>query len=245
VRASGHGSQLAGRLVPPRPRAVICDAAAPVRVGVRLALERDDFVVVAEATTAGGTVEEVVRLRPDVCLMDILLPCDGIGAVRAIRGRAPETAVIILTTSSERDHVIAALRAGAAGYLLKTTDLTRLSLAVRGALAGEAAIPRVLVTHVIEELRGSEGQRASTLVHGGERGLTPRECQVLILLTRELPTREIASQLGVADVTVRRHVSEICRKLQVPDRTAAVREVERWAAEARRPAAGVAGVDAP
>jgi two-component system, NarL family, nitrate/nitrite response regulator NarL len=218
---------------PERPRALIADAAAPVRTGLRVALERDGFVIVAEAATAGIAVREALRLRPDVCVMDILLPGDGRSAVRAIKADVPRTTVVVLTGSEDREDLLGALRAGASGYLPKTTNLTRLPLAIRAALAGEAAIPRGLVMHIVDELRKSTAETQSMLAQAREHGLTPRECHVLILLARDLSTREIARHLGVADVTVRRHLSAIRRKLAVADRSAAIRELERWGATAR------------
>lgn len=159
--------------------------------------------------------------RPDVALLDIRMPGNGIAAAAEISSQLPATAVVMLTVSQNDDDLFAALRAGAVGYLLKDTDPERLPMALLGVLRGEGALPRTLVARLVEEFRG-RGKRRLTL--SGERKveLTPREWEVLEGLRDGRSTEELAGQLFVSQVTVRTHVSAILKKLKVPDRAAAI-----------------------
>lgn len=158
-----------------------------------------------------------------MCLLDIHMPGNGISAAARIVRRLPETSVVMLTVSGSDVDLFDALRAGASGYLLKDIDPARLPHALRGVLAGEAALPRALVARVIDEFRERGRRRHLPLL--GDRGvqLTSREWEILDLLRSGLTTAEIAERLFVSKVTVRRHVSGILRKLRVPDRDAALR----------------------
>jgi DNA-binding NarL/FixJ family response regulator len=207
------------------PRAVIGDPHTASRFGVRVALEADGFVIVGEAATAADVVNTAVVRRPDACLLDLDLPGGGIAATKAISERVPETGVVILAASASKADLLDAIRAGASGYLLKSIDALGLSVAVRRALAGEAAIPRRLVRSLFEEIRERGTRRQMPLQRERRAGLTPREWQVLELIFEGLPTREIAVQLGVTDVTVRRHASQVVRKLGVPNRTTLTRRL--------------------
>jgi DNA-binding NarL/FixJ family response regulator len=209
-----------------RTRVLVADDHPPTRAGVRAALEAAGFEVCCEAADAESAVAGVLRERPDVCLLDIHMPGNGIAAAGAIRKRLPETAVVMLTVSSEDDDLFDALRAGASGYLLKDIDPGRLPHALQGVLDGEAALPRTLVARVLEEFRGRGDRR---LVLRGRRAatLTAREWDVLDLMREGLSTAEIAERLFVEPVTVRTHVSAILRKLQVRDRRSAIRLLER------------------
>ena len=206
-------------------RVVIADDHPPTRAGVRASLEGNGFVVCSEHADATAAVEAVIRERPDVCLLDVHMPGNGIAAAAQIRAKAPQTVIVMLTVSSENSDLFEALRAGASGYLLKDTDPRRLPDALRGVVDGEAALPRALVRRLIEEFRGREARRLSVRDRGGLE-LTSREWEVLELLQSGLSTREMAERLTVSRVTVRTHVSAILRKLQVPDRAAALRLLE-------------------
>ena len=186
-------------------------------------LARAGFRVVAEADHADDAVAAVERERPDVCLLDVRMPGDGIAAAGRISRAHPEVAVVMLTVSREDGDLFAALRAGAAGYLLKDTDPTRLPHALRGVLSGEAALPRDLVARVIGEFRERAGRRLPVADRGVE--LTGREWEVLELLREGLTTAQVAERLFVSQVTVRSHVAAVVRKLRVPDREAALRLV--------------------
>ena len=201
---------------------VIADDHAPTRVGVRGALTDGGFTVVAEAGGADAAVEAAVRERPDVCVLDVNMPGSGIAAAARIAEQLPDAAVVMLTVSRDDEDLFAALRAGARGYLLKDMDPGRLAAALRGVLSGEAALPRTLVARLIGEFR-VDGRPSRLLVARRGATITAREWEVLELLRHEMTTAEIAHRLGVADVTVRRHVSAILVKLRVPDRKAMAR----------------------
>lgn len=202
-------------------RVVIADDHGPVRAGVRDALERGGFTVVAEAADADGAVAAARELRPDLCLLDVRMPGGGIEAAEAIHASLPDVGIVMLTVSEDDDDLIRSLRAGAVGYLLKGTDPDRLPAALRGVLAGEAAIPRTLVARLVQTIRADDRRKRPF----GRTGvvLTDREWQVLDLLGADRTTAEIAAELGISVVTVRRHVSGLLAKLEVPDRDAAVR----------------------
>ena len=208
-------------------RVVIADDHPPTRAGVRAALERGGFVVCAEAADGATAVEAARRERPDVCLLDIHMPGDGIRAAETIAHELPETAVVMLTVSRSDSDLFDALRVGACGYLLKDIDPARLPLALHGVLQGEAALPRRLVSLLIEEFR--ERRRRRRIPIGGRRSveLTDREWEVLELMSEGLSTEEIAARLFISPVTVRTHVSAILRKLHVPTREAAIALLER------------------
>jgi DNA-binding NarL/FixJ family response regulator len=194
-----------------------------MRAGVRLALQGHGFRVVGEAADAAGAIEAALREQPDVCLLDIHMPGNGITACAEIRSRLPETKVVMLTVSQNDSDLFAALQAGAAGYLLKGMDTARLAAALRGVLEGEAALPRTLVTKLIDEFRARGGQGRVGLVRPTENDLTSREWEVLDLMAEGLNTREMAKRLFISDTTVRRHVGSILKKLEVEDRDEAVR----------------------
>lgn len=203
-------------------RVLVADDHPPTRAGVRLALERGGFVVCAEAADAASAVEAALRERPEVCLLDINMPGNGIQAAEAITREVPDSAVVMLTVSRTDVDLFDALRAGASGYLLKDIDPARLPLALHGVLEGEAALPRRLVALLIEEFRDRRRRRRIPLVGRRSVELTDREWQVLELMREGLATEEIATRLFISGVTVRTHVSAILRKLQVPTREAAV-----------------------
>jgi DNA-binding NarL/FixJ family response regulator len=180
------------------------------------------FRVVGEAADATEVVAIASRTRPDICLMDVLLPGGGSRAARLLATRLPQTAIVILTASSSEEDFFDALRAGAVGYLLKDLDPGRLPHALEGILAGESAVPRRLVPRLMEEFRGSSGRRVS-LKRGRGPSLTQREWEVVELLRDGLSTRRIAARLSLSPVTVRRHLSSVSAKLGVGDREAALR----------------------
>jgi DNA-binding NarL/FixJ family response regulator len=211
------------------PTIVIADDHPAIRLGVRMALMRGGFNVVAEAADRDGAVSAVLRERPDVCLLDVRMPGGGIEAAQRLAHDAPSTSVVMLTVSDSTDDVLAALRAGVVGYLPKDTRPDRLPAALCGVLKGEAALPRALVGLVLSEFRDYTAAAADP-VRIGEVELTARESEILRMLRSGLTTAEISEILALSPVTVRRHISAGVAKLGVADRDAAVRAIEPIAA---------------
>jgi DNA-binding NarL/FixJ family response regulator len=205
---------------------VLADDHAPTRAGVKAALERAGFAVVAEEGDAPGAVAAAERETPEVVLLDIHMPGNGISAAADITHAQPDVAVVMLTVSRDDNDLFDALRAGALGYLLKDTDPDRLPYALRGVLAGEAALPRALVARVVDEFRERGRRRRLPLVKQKGVELTSREWEVLELMREDLSTAEIAERLFISQVTVRSHIAALLRKLRVPDRKAALKLLE-------------------
>jgi len=200
---------------------LIADDHPATRAGVRAALEGSKFTICAEEADAMSAIDAALEVNPDICLLDIHMPGNGIVAAKEIRSALPSCAIVMLTVSGNDDDLFAALRAGAQGYLLKDTDPARLPHALDGILAGEAALPRTLVARVLEEFRGRASRRRLPIRQGGPE-LTAREWEVLELMGEGFSTAEIAERLFISAVTVRTHVAAILRKLQVADRKAAI-----------------------
>lgn len=205
-----------------RPKAVLADARPVARLAMRHAFEREGVAVVGETVDAAGAVRAAQAARPDVCLLDARLP-GAIDAVRQIAASAPATCVLVLLETSDDTLLVEALRAGAAGCLYRETGPEALGRAVRATLDGEAPLPRAAARRVIEELRLRASERRIRTVGGTWTRLSQRESQVLELMRQQLTTGEIAEQLGISAVTVRRHVSGTMRRLGVHDRDTAVR----------------------
>ena len=203
-------------------RVVVADDHAPTRAGVRASLDGQGFEVVAEVASARTAVAAAIDLRPDVCLLDIHMPGSGIAAAGEISRRLPDCAVVMLTYSQDDDDLFDALRAGARGYLLKDMDPDRIGPALQGVLAGEGALPRTLVSKVLQEFQGRSRRKLFTRSQRPTQ-LTSREWEVMELLRDGLSTDDVAKRLFVAPGTVRVHVSSVLKKLQVPDRAAAFR----------------------
>ena len=215
-------------------RVLVADDHAPTRVGVRLALEGHGFRICAEAGSAAEAVAGALRERPDLCLLDIGMPGNGVAAAAEIKLRLPETSIVMLTISRDDGDLFESLQAGAAGYLLKDTSPSRLPLALRGVLDGDAALPRALTARVIDEFRRREqGRRLKAILRSKNITLSQREWEVLELLGQGLVTSEIAQRIETSDATVRSHVRGIVKKLHVPDRNAAVRLLRGREGDAR------------
>jgi DNA-binding NarL/FixJ family response regulator len=175
---------------------------------VRRALELEGFSVCAEASDAEGAVEAALRERPDVCLLDIGMPGGGIAAAEEISAALPRTAVVMLTVSSDQDDLLAALHAGASGYVLKGTDPEPLSRALQRVLDGEFALPHSLVTRAIESGRGEDrGRRFRGLRGRGDA--KAREWTALELLGEGLTTAEVAERLAIPRDQVRAEVAAL------------------------------------
>ena len=195
---------------------LVVDDHAVVREGLRAFLDLQDGIeVVGEAADGEEALAAAERLRPDVVLMDLVMPrLDGVRALRALRERLPKTRVIVLTSFLDDDKLLPALRAGAAGYLLKNAQPQELARAVRLADAGEALLDPVVAARLVESLATSEEDRPLDR-------LTPREREVLELIGRGFPNKRIAQRLDVSEKTVKTHVGHVLAKLGVNDRTQA------------------------
>jgi len=203
-------------------RVVLVDDQTLVRTGFRLMLdETGDIEVVGEAADGSRALSVVTRTRPDVVLMDVRMPgLDGIEATRRIRSGPHPAKVIILTTFDLDEYVLAGLRAGASGFLLKDALAADLISAVRVVAAGEAVAAPSVTRRLIAHYLGSAPPRAAA----DQRlaALTAREREVLTLVTRGLANAEIASALTLSESTVKTHLGRILAKLGLRDRVQAV-----------------------
>ena len=194
-------------------RVLITDDHGVVRQGLRMFLSLDpDIEVVGEAENGQEAVSMARELKPDVVLMDLLMPVmDGIEATRAIRSEMSDVEVIALTSVLEYTSVTGAVRAGAIGYLLKDTDAEELHRAIREAAEGRVQLAPEAAARLMREIRSPESPEA----------LTERETEVLKLLARGKANKQIASALYVSEKTVKAHVSAVLMKLGVHSRTQA------------------------
>ncbi len=201
--------------MPDAIRVLIVDDHAVVREGLRTFLDLQDGIeVVGEAADGEQAVCEAERLRPDVVLVDLVMPkLDGVQTMRALRERVPSARAVVLTSYLDDERLLPAIRAGAAGYLLKSVQPQELATAVRTAAAGQALIDPAVAARLVEALDGGRDDRADRL--------TPREREVLALLARGFANKRIAAELGIAEKTVKTHVSNVLAKLGVSDRTQA------------------------
>jgi len=197
-------------------RVLIADDHAVVRQGLRAFLEvQGDIEVVGEAADGEEAVGLTQGLAPDVVVMDLVMPrVDGIEAIRQIRAVPSAAKVIVLTSFADDQKVFAAVRAGAAGYLLKDVQPRDLAEAIRTVMRGEALLNPAVAAKLMQEFAQEARPAAS-------QSLTEREMDVLRLIARGRSNKEIALDLGVAEKTVKTHVSSILGKLQLADRTQA------------------------
>ena len=202
---------------------LIADDQALVRVGLRKILEAEpETTVVGEAADGEDAVAAVLRLRPDVVLMDIRMPVlDGIEATRRITASQPATHVLILTTFGLDGYVYDALRAGASGFMLKDAPPEEIAAAVRIVAGGEALLAPAVTRTVIEEFARREPARASSPPTALSE-LTSREREVLDLLARGLSNPEICRRLVISEATAKTHVARIFQKLGLRDRVQVV-----------------------
>ena len=190
-------------------RVLIADDHAVVRQGLRTFLGlQEDIEVVGEAADGEQAVAEAERLAPDVVLMDLVMPrMDGVEAIRRLHERVPAARAVVLSSFIDEDRLFPVVRAGAAGYLLKDIEPAELVAAIRTVHAGGALLHPRVAARLLAEVAGDP--------------LTPREREVLALIGRGMANKVIARELGLAEKTVKTHVSSILAKLGVADRTQA------------------------
>jgi NarL family two-component system response regulator LiaR len=200
---------------------VVADDDPVVRRALRDAIQRAGIVVIAEAPGGREAVELSAHYRPDVILMDLLMPgTDGIDATREILARQPDAKILMVSSSEDEALELLALRVGACGFLSKSVDIEAIPRAIRAAHAGEAVIRRALTSRLVDALRRTREDGAG--IRPVRSPLTEREWEVLDLLCQGMSTDEIADALVLSSETVRSHVKSVLRKLRVSSRRDAV-----------------------
>ena len=198
-------------------RVIVTDDHSIVRKGIKATLELiPDIELVGEAANGREAVDKAADLKPDVVLMDLVMPeMDGIEAIQKIKAQHPDIRILVLTTFAGEDKVFPAIKAGASGYQLKDSGPEELIAAIRQVYRGESALHPIIARKVLQELTRPTEQPPTP------DPLTPREVEVLRLVARGMENPEIAAQLVISEATVRTHVSNIMSKLHLASRTQA------------------------
>ena len=198
-------------------KVLVVDDHLVVRKGIQALLATEpDIVVVGEATDGEAALVEAVRLQPDVILMDLMMPqVDGIAAIQRIMATDNSARILVLTSFAADDKVFPAIRAGALGYIMKDTNAAELVSAIRQVQRGEPSLPPMIARKVLQELSHPSDQPSTP------DPLTEREIEVLRLLAQGESNKQIATELGISEATVRKHVSNILSKLHLASRTQA------------------------
>ncbi len=208
----------------PQTRVMIVDDHEIFRRGVKSLLEsEDDMKVVTEASNANEALDAMARHKPDIVTIDIRLgTMDGIQLTRIIKSRPRPPRCIILSTYDDRQYLVGALEAGADAYLLKTNSYETLAQAIRAIHGGERMLSPELIPAMMEEYR-----RVATQQIQRDSGLSPQEVRILRLLAEGARTQDIANELALTEITVKRKVQEITTKLNASNRVQAVAEAIR------------------
>ena len=205
-----------------QPRVLIVDDHPLTREALATLLAGNDFDVVGQASDGQEAIELAGRLRPQVILLDLSMPgLDGLSALPGLRAAVPDAEVIVLTASGTEDNLLAAIRAGAAGYLLKSEPPDKIVSFLRGVVRGEAALSGEVARSLLDQVRDG-GYRNGGVPDDIAGALSAREVEVLLLLDEHLGTDDIAKRLFISEHTVRSHVKSLLHKLNVSSRREAL-----------------------
>jgi DNA-binding NarL/FixJ family response regulator len=203
-------------------RILIADDHPLTRGALSALLGGNGFDVVAEAANGLQAIERAAELQPDLVLLDLSMPdMDGLEALPLVRAAAPSAEVVVLTASESEENLLGAIRAGAAGYLLKSEPPERIVSFLRSVAQGEAALSGAVARRLLEQVRGGDHRDTGVPDEIAEL-LTARELEVLLLLDEHLGTDQIAKRLFISEHTVRSHVKSLLAKLRVSSRRDAV-----------------------
>jgi DNA-binding NarL/FixJ family response regulator len=206
-------------------RVLIVDDHPLTREALASLLKAHGFDVAGSASDGAEAIVEAARLQPDLILLDLLMPdMDGITALPRLREAAPNCEVVVLTASGTEENLLAAIRAGAAGYLLKTEPPERIAAFLEGVAGGDAALSGSVARRLLDQVRHGNG-RGSGVPDAIASALSARELEVLLLLDEHLGTDEIAKRLFISEHTVRSHVKSLLRKLGVSSRRDALEKL--------------------
>jgi DNA-binding NarL/FixJ family response regulator len=206
-------------------RILIVDDHPLTREALSSLLRAHGFDVIGCASDGEEAIGAAARLRPDLILLDLSMPgLDGLSALPRLRDAAPESEVVVLTASGTEENLLSAIRAGAAGYLLKTEPPERIAAFLDGVVDGEAALSGQIARRLLEQVRHGNG-RDSGVPDAIASALSARELEVLLLLDEHLGTDEIAHRLFISEHTVRSHVKSLLRKLGVSSRREALEQL--------------------
>jgi len=187
-------------------------------------LAHNGFDVVGRAGSGEEAIEQARELHPDLVLLDLSMPgMDGLIALPKLRDAAPNAEIVVLTASEDESNLLGAIRAGAAGYLLKSEPPERIVAFLRGVAQGEAALSGAVARRLLDQVR--DGNSRTTVPDSVAQALSARELEVLLLLDRHLGTDEIAGRLFISEHTVRSHVKSLLHKLGVSSRREAVEKL--------------------
>ena len=206
-------------------RILIVDDHPLTREALSSLLGAHGFEIAGSASDGAEAIVEAARLQPDLILLDLLMPdMDGITALPRLREAAPDCEVVVLTASGTEENLLSAIRAGAAGYLLKTEPPERIASFLEGVAGGEAALSGSVARRLLDQVRHGNG-RGSGVPDAIASALSAREVEVLLLLDEHLGTDEIAKRLFISEHTVRSHVKSLLRKLGVSSRRDALEKL--------------------
>jgi DNA-binding NarL/FixJ family response regulator len=209
-----------------QPRVLIVDDHPLTRDALATLLAGNDFDVVGQASDGQEAIDVAAKLRPQLVLLDLSMPgLDGLSALPGLRAAVPDAEVIVLTASGTEENLLAAIRAGAAGYLLKSEPPDKIVAFLRGVVRGEAALSGEVARSLLDQVREG-GYRNGGVPDDIAGALSAREVEVLLLLDEHLGTDDIAKRLFISEHTVRSHVKSLLKKLGVSSRREALERLE-------------------